>query len=55
MEKIEFKVAFQSAPNTPPSEVVTSEAHLIAAVRSALVKAPVCVISNIKPYEQDMD
>lgn len=51
MEKIEFKVAFQPAPNTPAKEFAVTKEKLVDAVNSSLAKAPVCVISKLTVYE----
>lgn len=51
MEKLQFKVAFQSQPNTPAKEYAVTEEKLVDAVNSVLAKAPVCVISKLVTYE----
>lgn len=51
MEKLEFKVAFQSAPNTPATEYACTKERLVDAVNTALAKAPLCVISKFSVYE----
>lgn len=51
MEKFEFKVAFQLAPNTPAEESVCTKTKLVDCINEALTKSPVCVISKVNCYE----